>query len=75
MSLVDTLGIDVNFRHGVTALQSVSVRTIMLARSKSIMVKEISKDGNTYYLCGICILAYRERHQAEECEKACNDNT
>lgn len=35
------------------------------------MVKEVEKNGKTYYQCEICEFYYEERKWAEQCEEFC----
>ena len=39
------------------------------------MVEIVEKDGNTYYICDICGLAYEEQVWAQKCEQACACST
>jgi len=38
------------------------------------MVKEVKKEGLTFYICEECGLAYKERIWAEKCEKFCSEH-
>ena len=35
------------------------------------MVKEIEKNGKTYYQCEICMFYYEEKEWAQKCEDYC----
>ena len=36
------------------------------------MVKEVEKNGKTYYQCEVCMFYYKDRKTAQECEDFCN---
>jgi hypothetical protein len=36
------------------------------------MVKEVKKEGFTFYICEECGLAYKEKTWAEKCERFCS---
>jgi hypothetical protein len=36
------------------------------------MVRKVEKEGKSFYICGKCGLAYKEKIWAEECEKFCS---
>ncbi|MCL7387775.1 MAG: hypothetical protein LZ163_01650 [Thaumarchaeota archaeon] len=38
------------------------------------MVKEVEKEGLTFYICEECGLAYKEKTWAEKCEKFCSEH-
>ncbi len=38
------------------------------------MVYEKNKEGEIYFICDKCNLAYHEKEKAEQCEKWCNEN-
>jgi len=38
------------------------------------MVKELSKDGETFYICEACGFAYKEKRLAEKCQQWCAEH-
>lgn len=38
------------------------------------MVKELHKEGSTFYVCDVCGFAYREKEWAEKCQACCEEH-
>lgn len=38
------------------------------------MVKELEKDGKTYYVCEVCGFTYKEKEWAHKCQEWCTEH-